>query len=248
MNLPDKTSEDEFNQQTPTVLYNAMIAPMVGYAIRGAIWYQGESNRNQPKEYAKLMPGLIKNWRAEWGIEDLSFYYCQIAPFEYGNGVNSAFLREAQLEASTLLENTGMACLMDAGEPHNIHPGNKKAAGERLAYQALVKTYGMTGLECSGPVLKEMEIEGSVVKLTFDHANQGLTTFGKELENFTIAGENKRFYPAKASITRKGISLSSPQVAKPLAVRYAFKNYVIGELFNNQGLPASSFRTDDWEE
>jgi len=246
--LPDKKQEGEFSPQTPTVLFNAMIGPMVGYAIRGGLWYQGESNRNEPSQYEKLMPGLIENWRSEWGTGDFSFYYCQIAPFDYGTGgVNSAFLREAQLKASTSIPGIGMACLMDVGEKTNIHPADKEAAGVRLAYLALAKTYGKKGFEYSGPVLKEMTIEGSMVKLTFDHAKYGLTTFGKELVNFKIAGENKRFYPAKAIITREGISLSSLQVEKPVTVRYAFENFVVGELFNTEGFPASSFRTDDWE-
>ncbi len=246
--LPDENTKNDFSAQTPTVLFNAMIAPMVGYAIRGGIWYQGEANRYEPAHYEKLMPGLIENWRNEWGIGDFPFYYCQIAPFEYGNGVNSAFLREAQLNASTAVKNTGMACLMDIGEEHIIHPADKKTTGQRLAYLALAKTYEMNGFEFSGPVLKEMTIEGSVVKLTFDHAKHGLTTFGKEITNFKIAGKNKYFYQAKAVITRKGITLLSPMVEKPVAVRYAFDNFVEGELFNNEGLPASSFRTDDWEE
>ena len=248
VNLPDKKQEGELSPQTPTVLYNAMIKPMVGFSIRGGLWYQGESNRNEPSEYEKLMPGLIENWRSEWGTGDFTFYYCQIAPFDYGSGgVNSAFLREAQLKASTSIPGIGMACLMDVGEKTNIHPADKEAAGERLAYLALAKTYDKKGFEYSGPVLKEMTVEGSMVKLTFDHAKNGLTTFGKELVNFKIAGENKRFYPAKAMITRNGITLSSLQVEKPMAVRYAFENFVIGELFNTEGFPASSFRTDEWE-
>ena len=247
VNLPDKNMKDDFNQQTPTVLFNAMISPMVGFAIKGGLWYQGESNRNEPKEYEKLMPGLIKNWRAEWGIGDFPFYYCQIAPYNYGRGLNSAFLREAQFKASTAIENIGMACLMDVGEKSCIHPADKKAAGERLAFLALAKTYDMAGFEFSGPTLKEMTVEGSVVKLTFNHAKYGLNTFGKELVNFKVAGENKRFHPAKAFITHKGITLFSPSVEEPVAVRYAFDDWVVGELFNNEGLPASSFRTDDWE-
>ena len=247
VNLPDKSIKEDFSKQTPTVLFNAMIAPMVGYSIKGALWYQGESNRNEPTEYETLMPGLIKNWRSEWGIGDFSFFYCQIAPFSYGNGINSAFLREAQLKASTAIDNTGMACLMDVGEEHCIHPANKKAAGDRLAYLALAKTYEMKGFEFSGPTLKEMTINGSIVNLTFNHATHGLTTHGKELTNFKIAGENERFYTATAIITGKGITLSSPKVEKPVAVRYAFDDFVVGELFNTEGLPASSFRTDDWE-
>ena len=246
--LPDKKSTGEFNQQTPTVLYNAMIAPMVGYAIAGAIWYQGESNRNEPAQYEKLMPGLALNWRQEWNIGDFPFYYVQIAPFDYGtSGLNSAYLREAQLKASDDIPDFGMACIMDGGEKDNIHPANKKEAGERLAYLALAKTYNQKGFEFSGPVLKEMNIEGQLVKLTFDHAKNGLTTFGKSLVNFKVAGENKRFYPAQAFITPKGVTLFSPAVEKPVAVRYAFDDFVVGELFNTEGLPASSFRTDDWE-
>lgn len=246
--LPDKKSTEDFSTQTPTVLFNAMIAPMVGYAFKGALWYQGESNRNEPAHYEKLMPGLIKNWRTEWEIGEFSFYYCQIAPYDYGtSGLNSAYLREAQLRASTAISNTGMACLMDVGEKHCIHPADKKTAGERLAYLALAKTYGKKGFEYSGPVLKEMKIEGPVVKLTFDHAKHGLTTFGKELKHFSVAGENQRFVPAQASITRQGITVFSPHVDKPVAVRYAFEDFVVGELFNTEGLPASSFRTDDWE-
>ncbi|MDB4584313.1 hypothetical protein N9164_14265 [Draconibacterium sp.] len=249
VNLPDKNQQGDFSQQTPTVLFNAMISPMVGYAIKGGIWYQGESNRNEPKEYEKLMPGLIENWRAEWGIGDFSFFYCQIAPYDYGtNGLNSAYLREAQYNASMALPNMGMACLMDVGEKHNIHPADKEAAGERLAYLALAKTYDMKGFEFSGPKLDNMTVEGSVVKLTFRHAEHGLTAYGKELVNFKVAGENKRFVPATAFITNKGITLFLPSVEKPVAVRYAFDDFVVGELYNNEGLPASSFRTDDWEE
>ncbi|MGV8095803.1 MAG: sialate O-acetylesterase [Mangrovibacterium sp.] len=246
--LPDKSQTGKLSQQTPTVLYNAMINPLVGYALRGGIWYQGESNRNEYKLYEKLMPGLIQNWREEWGIGEFPFYYMQIAPYVYGGGINSAFLREAQFKASTAIPNIGMACLMDVGEATCIHPANKQVGGERLAYLALANTYGKKGFEYSGPVLKDMTIDGNMVKLTFDHAGTGLTTFGKELVNFKVAGENKRFYPATAVITGSGISLVSPLVDKPVAVRYAFDDFVVGELFNTDGFPASSFRTDNWEE
>lgn len=246
--LPDKNQQGKISPQTPTVLFNAMINPMVGYAIRGGLWYQGESNRNEPDQYVELMPGLVESWQKAWEIEDLQFFYAQIAPYDYGRGLNSAFLREAQLIASTAIPNIGMACLMDAGEQNNIHPANKKVVGERLAYLALAKTYGIGGFEYSGPVLNSMTIEGSMVNLTFDHAKNGLTTFGKDLVNFKIAGKNKRFYPAVASISRTGISLISLSVSDPVAVRYAFDDYVVGELYNTEGLPASSFRTDNWEE
>ncbi len=246
--LSDMAGKSEApSPQTPTVLYNAMINPIAGYGLRGAIWYQGESNRNQPDQYQKLMPALADNWRLKWAHGDFPMYFVQIAPFDYGpEGLNSAFLREAQLKASAEGKNMGMACLMDCGEKDCIHPANKKAAGERLALQALVKTYGKKGLACDGPVLKEMKIEGSQVVLTFDNAANGLTSFGKGLSCFEIAGNNKRFYPAEAFISSTGITLFSHSVVQPVAVRYAFKDFITGDLFNTEGLPASSFRTDNW--
>ncbi len=244
--FPDKNKEGDYSVQSPTVLYNAMIAPMVGYAFRGGLWYQGESNWKEPERYEKLMAALVQNWRKQWGIGDFPFYYVQIAPFIYGTNANSAYLREAQFKASSNIPHSGMASILDLGSDISIHPAHKEEVGERLAFLALANTYGKKGIEYSGPVLREMTIEGQTVKLTFDHANNGLTTFGKELNNFKVAGENKRFHPAQAYITGKGITLFSPYVEKPVAVRYAFEDFVVGDLFNTEGLPASSFRTDNW--
>jgi sialate O-acetylesterase len=248
--LPDKSvPQEKLSQQTPTVLFNAMINPIVGYGIRGAIWYQGESNRNEPAQYQKLMPGLAENWRSVWSIGEFPMYYVQIAPYDYGSsGLNSAFLREAQLKASTTISNFGMACIMDTGEKDCIHPANKKAAGERLAYLALSKTYGKKGFACEGPVLNEMKIEGALVRLTFNNAPNGIMSIGKELNCFEVAAANKRFYPAKAFVTNEGVTIISQFVAAPVAVRYAFRDFIIGDLFNTEGIPASSFRTDDWEQ
>jgi sialate O-acetylesterase len=249
--LPDKANPPQgtLSQQTPTVLYNGMINPIVGYGIRGAIWYQGESNRNEPAQYRKLMTGLAENWRSVWKIGDFPLYFVQIAPFDYGStGLNSAFLREAQYLAAKEGRNMGMACIMETGEKDNIHPANKKAAGDRLAYQSLVKTYGIKGISCDGPVLKDMKIEGSLVKLTFDNAPNGIMSLGRELNCFELAGANKRFYPAKALVTNEGVTLVSQFVADPVAVRYAFRDFIVGDLFNIEGIPASSFRTDEWEQ
>ena len=251
--LPEKKPVEKLSPQTPTVLFNAMINPMVGYGIRGAIWYQGESNRNEAAEYQKLMPGLIENWRSLWGIGDFSFFYVQIAPFDYGTdglssaGLSSAYLREAQLKASTSLKNIGMASIMDVGEKDNIHPAHKETGSNRLALLALEQTYGIKGINGQSPVLKDMKISEGVVKLTFDHAPNGLTSYGKELSCFEVAGANKRFFPAKAFITGTGITLISTSVAEPVAVRYAFQDFVVGDLFGTDGLPVSSFRTDDWD-
>lgn len=229
-----------------TFLYNGMINPLLGYNIKGVIWYQGEANAKHPKEYEQLLSEMISSWREAWGIGDFPFYLFQIAPYDYKK-INSAWLRDAQRKVALKTKNTGMVSLMDIGEEHNIHPVKKRVVGERMALMAMVKSYGLKGVECSGPVLKDMTVEGDVVKLTFDHAEHGFTTYGKELVHFTIAGENKHFYPAKAQRTRGNIMLWSPFVKKPVAVRYAFDDFVVGELFNTEGLPASSFRTDDWE-
>lgn len=244
--LPEKKPVDNLSPQTPTVLFNAMINPIVGYGIRGAIWYQGESNRNEPKEYQKLLPGLVQNWRALWEVGEFPFYYVQIAPFDYGpSGLSSAYLREAQLKASTAIPNIGMASIMDIGEKDCIHPAAKETGSKRLALLALAQTYGLKGIACQSPVLKEMKVNEGVVKLTFDNVPNGLTSYGKELSCFEVAGANKRFYPAKAFITGTGVTLISPSVAEPVAVRYAFKDFVVGDLFSTDGLPVSSFRTDD---
>lgn len=245
--LPDKNQQGALSPQTPTVLFNAMINPMVGYGIKGAIWYQGESNRNEADKYVSLLPGMVENWRSVWGVGAFPFYYVQIAPFDYGlAGLSSAYLREAQLKAATAIPNIGMACIMDIGEKDNIHPADKKTGSDRLAFLALTKTYGKSGFTGSGPVLKEMTVSGSVVKLTFDNAVNGLTSFGKTLSCFEVAGVNKRFVPASAFISGGGITLFSPSVAEPVAVRYAFKDFITGDLFNTEGVPASSFRTDEW--
>jgi sialate O-acetylesterase len=246
--LPDKNQQGTLSQQTPTVLFNAMINPMVGYGIKGAIWYQGESNRNEADKYVKLLPGMVENWRSLWGVGEFPFYFVQIAPFDYGpTGISSAYLREAQLKASSAIPNIGMASTMDIGEKDCIHPADKKAGSDRLAFLALTNTYGLKGFASSGPVLKEMTVNGQVVKLTFNNAANGLTSFGEELSCFEVAGANKRFYPAKAFIMGNGITLFCPSVAEPVAVRYAFKDFIVGDLFNTEGLPASSFRTDTWE-
>lgn len=246
--FPTEDEKKNINPHFPGVLFNALINPMIGYAIKGVIWYQGESNRAEPARYLQLMPEMVADWRERWGIGEFPFFYAQIAPFDYGaNGSNSAFFREAQLKAASVIPNSEMACLMDVGEKDCVHPANKQAGGERLAYLALAKTYQKQGFAYSGPVLKKLTVEGNLVYLTFDHAANGLTTYGKKLENFQLSGANRRFYQAEGFITDKGILLYSRWVGNPVAVRYAFDDFVVGELYNAEGLPASSFRSDDWE-
>ncbi len=245
-----KMLQDDVSSRDYSTLFNGMIYPIAGYNIRGVIWYQGEANRKHPLKYEKLLQKLIYSWRAEWNIGEFPFYLFQIAPYDYGDpSINSAFLRDAQRKVAQKMQNVEMVSLIDIGEEHIIHPSKKELAGDRMALLAMVKTYGMKGVEYSGPVLKEMTVKGNVVKLTFTHAENGFTTYGKELVSFKIAGEDKYFHPANAEITwmDHSISLWCPFVEKPVAVRYAFDDFVVGELYNTEGLPASSFRTDDWE-
>lgn len=230
-----------------TALYNGMVTPLTGYGIKGMLWYQGEANRTRPAQYRKLMPAMVKSWRTTWDCGEWPFYYVQIAPFAYDNDKGEAgLLREAQLKAMQEIPNAGMAVSMDVGTENNIHPPDKTIIAKRLLYWALAKTYGYKGIPCEGPVYKSMTVSVDTVKLTFDHAANGLATFGKPLSDFEVAGEDKVFHPAKAWITGSGIYVKSAEVKNPVAVRYAFGAWLVGTLFNTEGLPASSFRTDEW--
>ncbi|MCK0192870.1 sialate O-acetylesterase [Arenibacter sp. F20364] len=246
--LPKNLPEEGLNQ-TPTLLYNAMISPLVGYNIKGAIWYQGESNRNRAKEYAQLFPTMINTWREKWQQGKFPFYFVQIAPYGYDGG-NAGFVREAQLYTMKTVENTGMAVTMDIGDCDFIHPREKKLVGDRLALWALAKDYGMEDIAYSGPVYKAIdEIKDGKVKMSFEYNENGLSSYGQPLSGFEVAGADKVFHPAEAKINGdKSLSVWSEHVSAPVAVRYAFKNCEAGSLFNTEGLPASSFRTDTWEE
>lgn len=240
--------------RVPTTLFNGMLSPVIGYGIKGCIWYQGESNYERASEYTALMKKMVSSWRALWKQGDFPFYYAQIAPFNYAQfhpkdnleKYNSAYLREAQLKASKEISNSGMAVLMDIGEENSIHPMDKEKGGSRLAYLALAKTYGIEGFEFESPKFKAMEIKDNAVTVSFDDAPNGITAYGKEVTGFEIAGEDKVFYPAKTEVRRKSVVLTSDKVTKPIAVRYLFKDFAKAELFSTGGLPISSFRTDEW--
>lgn len=241
-------NSSEITVNSPSALFNAMIFPLIPYTIKGVIWYQGESNRHNAEQYRQLFPAMINSWRKEWNLGDFPFYFTQIAPFDYKPDFNSAFLREAQLHTLQNTINTGMAVTMDIGEKDCIHPAKKTEVAQRLAYWALAKTYGYNGIQYSGPLYKSMKITGNKIDIDFDFAPNGVSSFGKELDHFEIAGENRVFKPAKAIIQRGQLTVYSDLVDKPVAVRYGWKNFVEGSLFNIYGLPASSFRTDDWTE
>jgi sialate O-acetylesterase len=232
-------------QGAPSQLYNAMISPLIPYGIRGAIWYQGESNVSRAYQYRRLFPAMIEDWRKDWGKGDFPFYYVQIAPFKYGEQFAGVELREAQLMALALPD-TGMVVTSDIGNIDDIHPKNKQDVGKRLALWALARTYGRKGVVCSGPIYKSMKVEGNKVRLFFDYVGGGLATKGGELADFAIAGADRNFVGAKAEIDGDTIVVSADEVKKPVAVRHAWGNTAGASLFNKEGLPASSFRTDDW--
>ncbi|WP_304067251.1 sialate O-acetylesterase [Pedobacter glucosidilyticus] len=254
INIPIRQDSIKSPNRTATLLYNAMLKPIIPYAIKGCIWYQGESNYERPDQYESLFPAMVKHWRDEWKQGDFPFYYTQIAPYNYaqlppyrvGGKYNSAYIRDAQRKAEAKINNSAMAVLLDIGEENNIHPMRKEPVGTRLALLALAQTYGLKGFGYASPAVESTQISGSVMTLKFKNAPNGLTSYGKELQQFEVAGANKQYYPAKASIQGSTVVVSSPMVKEPVAVRYAFKDFVVGELFSTEGLPLSSFRTDDF--
>lgn len=240
---------EENGPNRPTVLYNAMIHPYLQFSIKGAIWYQGESNADRAYQYRTLFPTMIKDWRQKWGQGDFPFYFVQLANYmqidQKPTASSWAELREAQ-QKTLALPNTGMATIIDIGDAKDIHPKNKQEVGRRLALIALAKTYGQK-INYSGPIYQSNKIEGKQIILSFGNSQNGLKTAdGAAPTGFAIAGADQKFYWAKASIKGNQIIVSSDQVANPVAVRYAWGNNPVCNLVSNDGLPASPFRTDTW--
>jgi len=233
----------------PTVLYNSMINPLIQFRIRGVIWYQGESNIHDPNQYRKLFPAMINDWRQKWNIGNFPFYYVQLANFKSVNNLPSvsdwAALRDAQLKAIDL-PNTGMAVAIDVGDAKDIHPKNKQEIGRRLSLIALSKTYGY-GNSYSGPIYSGYEICNNKVNLKFKFTEEGFNIKGGSiLKGFSVAGNDRKFYWAKAIISGDRIVVSSDMVNRPTAVRYGWADNPVCNLYNKAGLPASPFRTDNW--
>ena len=228
----------------PSVLYNAMINPLVPYNIKGAIWYQGEANVGRAEQYSRLFPKMINDWRSHWKA-DFPFYFVQIAPYNYGKPANeegSMDLRDAQRK-SLKTKKTGMVVTMDIGDFMNIHPSNKQDVGSRLAGLALTNEYNKTFV-ASGPLYKNHTIFSNKFILEFQHIGTGLTAHKSKLEGFEIAGIDKKYVPATAKIINNNVELSAPTVQNPRYVRYAWSDKGIASLFNKEGLPASSFTTE----
>lgn len=248
--LAQTTQEKTPANHKASHLYNGMIYPIINYAIKGAIWYQGESNRGNYKDYAAEMQAMLKNWRKDFGVGNFPFYFVQIAPYSYGNsnGIESGHLYDQQLAASLAIPNSGMAVTVDFGEENCIHPAEKITVSKRLAYWALSETYGIKGIPYKSPTYKSMEVKDSVAVLSFNNIALGLSSFGKNVQCFEIAGEDKVFHPATIKIAKSQIRAWSPEVKNPVAVRYAYRNFqkTEGFIYNTAGLPLCPFRTDSW--
>jgi sialate O-acetylesterase len=232
---------------TPAGLFNGMVNPLLPYGIRGVLWYQGESNAARASEYHRLFSAMITAWRSHFGQGDFPFYWVQLAGYKAPDdptGASWAWLREAQ--SQTLgLPATGQALAIDIGDPDNIHPGNKQEVGRRLALIAKARVYGLS-VDFSGPVFSGATVEGGSIRVRFEFADNGLTAQGKPLQSFELAGADRKFHPASASISGSTVVVRSAEVPAPVAVRYAWQNAPEANLFNGAGLPATPFRSDDW--
>lgn len=235
----------------PANIYNGVLHPTIGYGIKGVIWYQGESNASRAYQYRDLFPLMIQHWRDEWGQGDFPFYYVQLADFraepEEPGDSDWAELREAQTLTMDRLPNVGEAVIIDVGEGRDIHPRNKQTVADRLARWALAKDYHKD-IQFTGPAYQTMKIEGNKIILTFDHVGQGLYAFDtREPQGFTISGENKKFVRAEAKIINSTtMEVWSSDVENPVAIRYAWADNPVCNMYNRDGLPMTPFRTDDW--
>lgn len=237
--------------QDPCVLYNAKIVPFLNYNIKGFLWYQGESNRNNADQYRYLMEAFVKDLRGKWGLGELPFYFVQIAPYRYGNpdATDAAKLREVQALNAKEIPNSGMVCTLDIGAPNFIHPVDKETVGTRLALLALGQTYGRKGFGYLTPTYKSMEKKDGKIYINMDNAPYGgVCPMWTSLKGFEIAGEDKVFHPAFAEVEEKTcrLAVSSKDVPNPVAVRYCYHNYAEASVFNLYGLPLAPFRTDNW--
>jgi sialate O-acetylesterase len=236
---PGPPGDPAKSNNSPAVLYNGMIAPLEPYAIRGVCWYQGENNSGRGQAYRALFPALIADWRQHWGEGDFPFLFVQVAPYRD----LQPDIREAQLLTLKAAPRTAMVVTTDIGDANNIHPPHKAPVGERLALAARALAYGEP-IEYSGPIFDAAKFAGGQAVLTFTHAEHGLEAKGGPLQGFTIAGADKKFVPAAAVIAGQTVTVSNPAVPNPVAVRYGFVNVPEVNLFNQEGLPASPFRTD----
>ncbi|KPM30786.1 Sialate O-acetylesterase [Croceitalea dokdonensis DOKDO 023] len=256
ISLPDALPEEANKRKLPTLIYNGMVHPFQDLTIRGVLWYQGETNRTNPEPYKRYLHYLVKAWRSQWQNHELPFYMVQIAPYAYEKyrnteAIKAALIREAQLLASQEIPHTGLVVTSDVGHCSDIHPPKKEPIAERLSFWALHHQYGYKDVTYASPVLGSQKTHGEKMELYFKFPLNGtdaqVTSFGKSLMGFEIAGADKVFYQAKAQVSKEGfVTVSSTKVVKPIAVRYGFVDCFQGNLYGISKLPVSPFRTDSW--
>ena len=242
--------------KVPSVLYNGMLHSLVPFTAKGFLWYQGCDNRMRYEQYKRLQPAFVQMLREKWGNDKMPFYFTQIAPYKYGDPdrPHTGYMMWAQAQTLDLIPYSGMAATHDAGDFANIHPANKKAVGDRLAFLALANDYGIKGFDAKAPIARTFEFKDGMAFVTFEVGKKGLCPSNTDLEGFELAGEDMVFYPAKGLVVKneKGEKntiqvYQCPQVTKPVAVRYGMKNWSVATVFNSSGIPISPFRSDDWK-
>ena len=244
----DGTEMPRSQHQTPCTLFNGQVAPLVPYTFKGMIWYQGETNRGRPEQYIRLQKEYVSMMRRLFEVPDAPFYFVQIAPYPYSapDSWESGYFCEAQRKSLDVIPHSGMAATLDIGEYGTIHPCQKEKVGNRLAYLALVNDYGLKGIDPVSPAPTGVRFEKGNAIVSFNVDNMGLAPMGRDLEGFEIAGKDKVFYPATGRVSGRNVVVNCPQVTEPVAVRYGFRNWTVGTVFNCYGIPVGPFRTDDW--
>lgn len=247
-----QTGEIKANQvhQKPCLLYNGQVHALVPYTFKGMIWYQGETNRGRPEQYIRLQTAYVQMMREQFQVPDAPFYFVQIAPFPYGkkDAWHSGHFYEAQQKTLETIPHSGMATTVDVGEYGTIHPHQKATVGKRLALLALQHDYGVKGIEADAPTYESMTVEDGTALVRIKVGPLGISPMGQDLSGFEIAGADRIFHPALARHKDgRTLAVSSPEVPEPVAVRYCFRNWAVGSVFNASGIPLAPFRTDDWD-
>ena len=241
--LPDK-----YPNCSPCMLFNGQVAPLVPFTFKGMLWYQGESNRDRAEQYARLQPAYVQMMRELFRNPEAPFYFVQIAPYDYSMGPPTlcGYFFEAQESTLAKIPHSGMAATVDLGERKCIHPSRKREVGNRLAYMALADEYGVKGIEERSPSYKSVEFKDGKAIVTFNVGPLGMAPYGREVTGFELAGSDRVFHVATGKTAGAKVTVSSPEVPDPVAVRYCFRNWCLGNLTNSYGLPALPFRSDDW--
>ena len=249
--LDSKVWPEKYPYKAPGVLYNGMMHSVVKYTAKGFIWYQGCDNKGRFEQYKRLQPAFVQMLRDEWGNQEMPFYFTQIAPYKYNDPQDreAGYMMWAQAQTLDLIPRSGMAATHDAGELACIHPADKKSVGTRLAYLALANDYGFNLFDANPPVYESFEVVDGEALVKFKVGPMGLSPISTELEGFELAGEDGVFYPAMGRLhkDRKYVRVRCPEVPNPVAVRYGMRNWSVATLFNCNGIPASPFRSDNWE-